>query len=312
MNRVLKCGFYYKFELDPETAKLFIEKYPLNEQQRCICDRLRVPYLLWSFYIFKKKSIRYIWQRVKYTNRYGYFYIKDCNLVQKTTFYDDMKLTYDEKFFIFHHLDIDEYRRNSFCFYHPITTLQNLCFRRISTEWSRWYINSLSMYLPKKIFQKLQAVRIPMPEHDREGMRALFYEACFPLKDLFSEIDTWIYSKEFVVWFQNDALIHERFRDEFPIKIIHFHFYKSRKRYFVCMEWMKKFLENTKKITAFQRCYYDLDCVTPFVKKNIQSRSNWCGRCKQVPLFHVVSLEDFEKQYPNHRSRRRIKVVHFL
>lgn len=99
MNRVLKCGFYYKFELDPETAKLFIEKYPLNEQQKCICDRLRVPYLLWSFYIFKKKSIRYIWQRVKYTNRYGYFYIKDCNLVQKTTFYDDMKLTYDEKFF---------------------------------------------------------------------------------------------------------------------------------------------------------------------------------------------------------------------
>lgn len=310
MNRVLKYGLYYKFELDSETTKLFIEKYPLNEQQRCICDRLRVPYLLWSFYIFKKKSIRYIWRRTKYVNRYGFIYITEYELVQKMTFYDDMKLTYDEKFFIFHHLDIDEYRRTSFCFYRPITTIQNLCFRRISTEWSRWYIKSLS---PKKIFQRLESEAVRMPEYDRGGMRALFYEACFPLKDLFSEIDSWIYSKEFVVWFQNEALIHERFRDEFPIKIIHFHFNKSRKRYFVCMKCMKTILENTKKITTFQRSYYDLDRILPFVKKDIQSRSNWCGRCKQIPLFHVVSLEDYEKQYPKHHySGRRIKAVHFL
>lgn len=318
MNLVFQHG------LDPKTIELLIEKYFPNEQQRCICERLCVTYLLWSFYIFKKNSIRNIWKKIGKKIEYMEYQngqvirIRHSQIIDRVTFHDDIKLTYDEKFFIFHHQDIEEYRRFSFCIYHSPLTLQNLCFSQIkqSTERNRDAIMALKLYLPNRLLQKLgsEPETNVMPKYNRENMRVLFNERWYSLNALFSEIDFWIYSKEFVVWFQNDELIYERFKDNFPVKIIHFHFNKlKRKRYFLCMTCMKKITENGKTMSVFQRCYYDHDNLPHFVKKDIQNHWNWCGFCKRVPLFHIITLEDYAKQYPKrHYSGRRIKVDYFI
>lgn len=316
MNPVLKQEFYSKLEWDES----LVRKYPPDEQQQNICDRLGVSYFLWSFYAFKKKSIRAIWKPIRHlvrTENYHYF-MKDFELIQRGTFYPDMKLTFDEKFFVFHHRAIDGYLRDAFRICRPALSLRNLCFDRIvQTIGDRdGTLRREASHLPKRIFHRLEVEgRVSMPAYDREGMRDSFYDACCPLDTFFAEMDTWIYSKEFVVWFQNDLIVYETFRGaEFPIKIIHFHFNKLGKRYFVCMCCMKRILEKTeRKTVAFQRRYYDHDRPPRFVSKDLQNRFNWCGRCKRVPLFHTASEKDFEKRYP---ERRRlgytIKVEQFM
>lgn len=295
MNTVSQHG-HCKFELP-------IEKYLPDEKQKCICDILRVPYSLWSFYIFKKKSIRTVWSEIEHVQeeRGTHYFIRDCKLVESLRFYKNrraMNLSFDEKFFVSHHRDIDRYRLDSFCVHRSPLSLQNWCLDRIGYR----------SCLPKRFSQPAEK-RVAMPEYDREGMRTSFYDACHPLEAFFSEIDTWIYSKEFVVWFQNDEI--DRFGAEF--KIVHFHFNKLRKRYFVCIRCMKRILEETAKTNAYRRCYYDHEYLPRFVKRNVQNRSNWCGRCKRVPLFHVVSHRDYEKLYPRRWcSGGMIKVELFI
>lgn len=299
-------GIYYKFTTNREINNRVLRDCPPNDQQRRICDRMAVPASLWSFYLFKKEII----YESLVTRRFfpGHFrerWFFDEESIENYDYsgYRDMNLTPEEKFFIFYRRDIDRYRRDCFCFDDSLPSLQTLCLRRISDLEDP--IDGLSS-LPKMLISRIEIERelwkrsVSMPKYDPTRMKTLFFDV--PLNDLFSEFDTRNFPKEFVIWFQNDPIVHERFRPDCPVRFIYCHFERMRSfssiKYNFCLRCMKRCwdLQYGKKL-ALKRRYYLHDVSFTDQLNKIRLPCHWCARCKRVPLFKILSSEEYVKQH---------------
>lgn len=331
MNSVLQHGFYYSLETDPKISEWLLQKHPPSSQQRTICERLDLPTVVWSFYIYKKVPFHYIFKGYMHDilDEDGYVddQIEDDKLIARGRYlrFSDMVLSDEEKFFISHRWEINRHRKYGFCIQFPIQSLQNLCINNVIDKSNR--DPRINVYLQSKYFaSRLEYNRTlpllnPMPKYNRRRMRSQFYDACYPLNNLFSEIDAYIFSEEFVIWFQNDPLIYKRFKPNSPFKIIHFNFSrlqgeKINERYNLCMKCMKWYMYRFRNKWAWERRYYTPTIYKRYTYDNdIQSSANWCVECKRVPLFHVLSMEDYETQYDYkniYSNKLAIKVELFL
>lgn len=203
----------------------------------------------------------------------------------------------------------------------PVPKLQNLCMDIIimkTDEDPR--IKTGTPFLPEPILSRLEYERRsqffePMPKYDQKRMRAQFSGTCYPLNKFFSEKDERIFLKDFVDWFRNDASVFKRFRHDCPVKIVFFHFKRlceCKAQFPRCMECMKRYIYQYGKGCGFERhhCLYN---DYPFSLYELQYVCNWCRICKRVPLFQILSPNEFEKQYGNNnRNRWVIKTEEFL
>lgn len=130
-NKLTEDIIFYKFNVESETARKMIKKYPPNEQQQRICDKLHVPHLLWSFYereILKHKLCHL-------ANILDLLRIRDYKIPNHLNF-EGMCLSMKEKRFISHHKALEEIRQNSVCVRPVPSRLVELCINKIINETS--------------------------------------------------------------------------------------------------------------------------------------------------------------------------------
>lgn len=311
-------GIYFKFATNRELNDRILQEYPPNDQQRRICKRLGVPASLWSFYLFKKEIIyeslvirTYFIEMIRPGEYRSRLYFNE-ELIENHDYseYGDMNLTPEEKFFIYYLRDIARYRRDCFCFQDSFPSFYTLCLRRIIDP--KGYCNRGAIerawfpVLPKvlvsriKIERELRKRRVSMPKYDPK--RAHFFDTCYQLTDLFSELDARNFTKEFVIWFQNDPTVCERFRPDSPIRTVFFHFERiqnfSDTRYNFCLRCMKRCWElHYEKKLVLNRHYYLHDAAFSDQLNKVRNPRHWCSYCKRVPLFQILSPEEYVKQY---------------
>lgn len=303
---------YFKFFSNPEINQKILQKYPLNNQQHNICKRLNVSIHLWSFYLLKKESLcdslilnreHFFFQKFMYLHDFSF-------LVYDYVPFRDMTLTEEEKFFIFYHEIISYHQQYSFCFHNTFPSLQNLCFHTLlKLKPKKQSFKSWLPFLPKYLLSQfqdemeLQQCRVPMPHYMPEQSRFKLYNASFTLKNLFSEIDTIPFSKEFVFWFQTEPTVRQQFQTDEPIKIVLFHFKRLRPypkvAYKFCLRCMKRIWDQYAQKIGLERCYHAYDSSFKNQMKKLKSRRNWCAKCKRIPLFQVLSPEKYMKEYSN-------------
>lgn len=308
------CKIYYKFSTNREINNRILQACPPDYQQKLICKRLGVPTSLWSFYVFKNEIIydslvpRRSFLDISRRGHFRVIWFFDEESIENHAFseYRDMKLLPEEKFFIFYHRDIDRYRRDCFCFVDTFPSLQTLCLRRIADS-SDPIDSAWLPFLPKVLISRIENEKMlqhcmKMPKYNPTFMNALFFDTRYSLNELFSEIDTYIFSKEFVVWFQKDPIVSERFRVDCPIRTIYFHFKRIRSHcstiYKFCLRCMQRCWDlRYKKKPALKRLYYLHDVSFSDQLKKIRNRCHWCAGCKRVPLFQILSPEEYVKEY---------------
>lgn len=309
---------YFKFSSNVEINKIILHKYPPNTQQQLICKRLNVPSALWSFYLFRKESIydslvlgRYL--RYVYRNgiQYGIRYFADESfMTYNYSQYQDMILTEDEKFFIYYHSDILYYQQNCFCFNDAVPSLQDLCSYKILESksknksykvWLTLLPKCLSSRLQDEMEMELWRCRVKMPKYNPKETKFQLYNTCYKLKNLFSKIDAGPFPKNFVVWFQKDPVICQRFQPDCPIRIIFFNFKRIRPvpstTFKFCLRCMKRCWDYYAEKIGLKRCYYSNDDSYSDQIKSMQNPCNWCTKCKRIPLFQVLSPEEYGEKY---------------
>lgn len=306
---------YFKFSSNPEINEKILQNYPPNNQQQLICKRLKVPFNLWSFYLFKKESIysslvlnrRILRRPFRRNDQIQYIHDMSFKYYNYPQF-QDMNLTEEEKFFIFFHGCIHDFYEGSFCFKNTFPSLQNLCSHRILE--SKCCNRSIKMwlpYLPKLLLSQLQdemeveCFNVPMPKYHANQTKFKLYDEIFMLENLFSEVDTKAFPKEFVVWFQNEPNVYQQFQLNGPIKIVFYNFKRLETAfsttYKFCVRCMKRCWETYVPKIGLERYYYLYDASYSDQMKKLKNPRNWCARCKRIPLFQVLNPEKFLKQY---------------
>lgn len=289
---------FYKFNVESETARKMIERYPPNEQQQHICDKLRVPYFLWSFYAGEilKHKLRYL-ENILYPLRI------DVIEIPSNLNFGCMHLSNKEKRFISHHQALEEIRQNSVCVRPVPSRLVELCMNKIINEtghkeleerdWAsllpeRFYREFIfyKRYLSGNIFQSLSTIPI------EETEKAYFLDNNV-LIDLFKERDK-RFSKEFVIWFLNDErLCFKQFEDSH--RLISIVFETNVENHLWCLACMKRTLRGYRIGRRLVRSYTisNVCSLNPIP----QRFRYWCLECQQVPLFQILSLDELHDQY---------------
>lgn len=206
-----------------------------------------------------------------------------------------MDLTEDEKWFVSNCRRLERIRRKAICVRKPPSSLRDQC-TKISAD-----LHDGGSLLPESIRSRILSWKgdVPMPEYDREAMRARFFDACSgALHDLFEKRDA-VFSKDFVVWFQNDdALCLEPLKNSH--KLIHIRFginfgLPCGRTLRVCLHCMKlHHFENRQTENRVERYHI---VVNPAYFDEIRDPVLWCDRCKQVPLFQILSLQKLNDTY---------------
>lgn len=306
MDSALQEDFFCKFSLNSKVAENMFKKFPPNKQQQYICDRLHVPYVLWSFFVCKKESLQFFLVGIS-------FAILDS--VQNCRYFDsfDMDLTDDEKYFILFHESVDRIRQECFCIQDSISNLQNQCLKTI-IQTTNLHVNrrikeNFAYRLPQILLEQLLLRKgcVSMPKWEPINMRAKFVDTSEGeiLKKFFKKKDTAL-PKEFVVWFQNDN-IHPMLCNSSLILIIMW--FKNDSGYFnICMKCMKWCLEDSIIKSPFKREYFKYYLINNL--HIVQDPKNWCERCKQVPMFQILTVRDCEEQYNS--NNYPIKIEMFL
>lgn len=299
-NHLREDVVFYKFHAESKTARKMVKRYPPNKKQRQICDRLHVPHLLWSFFEGKiLKHDQYILARQLYP--------LDVHTIKMPDNFDfgDMKLHDDEKRFISNHETLEKLRLNSVCVQAKPSRLLELCMRAIvkqtgfrglgEGEWEsllpRKLCIQLSLYkqnMPRKRYQ-------PRPEGKTEIIR---YYDVRGIIDLFKEKDE-MFSKDFTDWFQNDdSICFDEFKDTHKLILMRFtpdEHGGYLGAIFKCLECMRQDLRGYRIVRYFARTYI-IRNVT--LLNSIRNRCDyWCDICKRVPLFQILTLQDFCDQY---------------
>lgn len=311
---------YFKFSSKPDINKKILQNYPPNNQQQLICKRLNVPFNLWSFYLFKKESIysSLVLNREKIISIFtqNVLYIHNMRFINyKYSQFQDMDLTEEEKFFIFYHVCIYDFYEDGFCFKDTFPSLQNLCFHTIlkSKPINRSFKIWLP-YFPKLLFSQLQdelevqCFNVPMPKYRANQTKFKLYDEFFMLENLFSEVDTKPFTKEFVVWFQKEPNVYQQFQPNGPIKIVFFNFKRLEPAfsttYKFCVRCMKRCWEKYAPKIGLARYYFLIDTSYSDQMKKLKNPRYWCARCKRTPLFQVLNPEKYLKQYGNESTSK--------
>lgn len=322
---------YFKFSSNLKLVQKILQKYPPNDQQQRICKRLNVPFHLWSFYLFKEVSIYDRFDFNIYYKRRVY-YFDDRPLLHDYSQFENMNLTRREKFFIFYNKYIYSYQQCCFCFDNSFPSLQNLCFRALfnskslNTIFENWipflhrhfmhkrikrHLKKWNLFLPKPLFSQLQdeiEVRhfgVSMPKYHPKKTQFQIHNAFYSLGNLFSKIDTIPFSKEFVIWFQKEPNVYQQFQSNSPFKIVFFYFTPFRDFSFItyklCLRCMKQWQDKHRFRIGFEfglkRCYYVYNASYMDQMKQMKKPSQWCAKCKRIPLFQILSPEKYMTEY---------------
>lgn len=295
---------FFKFNNDSKIARKMIQIHAPNKLQERICDKLGVPYLLWSFY--KCKIVKIV--------RTNFFSFIPHPFCRGTSAYDDFLNTH-EKFFLVHYRQLDHIRRSSICVQKPLPSLQDQCIAVIVQQTSNDIdkLKELNFLLPQTVLERIFCSKgyVPMPKWNRQDIRARFVKITnlSILCELFKQKDI-RFSKEFVVWFQNEDLCFDQIKDTH--QVIFYYFVTDGNTYnSICLTCMKESLKSFKIMCPFKRHYFN---VNDFRFHHMQFSSYWCIKCKQVPLFQILSLQDYEVQYGEQKgiTTLHIKVEYFI
>lgn len=295
---------FYKFNKTTKTARKMCEKYPPNKKQRRICDRLLVPHLSWSFFEGEILKHGYIDLAHKLYPLGEIYTIKIPDIID----FRDMNLNQEEKMFISHHEALEKIRRNSVCVSFAPSCLVELCMKVIvrrtdlrGLEEGKW-----GSLLPETLYQQLSLYKqnieswnVPQNAATSNGKSKIV--RVFDVRsaiNLFNEKDR-KFSKDFADWFQNDdSICFEEFKNSHRLVLIRFKaedLYACYSYFWYCFECMRRKLRGYRIINYFARTYKIRD-VTFF--DCIRERCDyWCHDCKQVPLFQILSLQEFDEQY---------------
>lgn len=305
---------FYKFNVESEMAQKIVEKYAPNKQQRLICDKLCVPYLLWSFY---EGSI------LKY-DLYCLCYILFPLPIHKIELphnfdFEGMDLSDKEKRFISHHAALEEIRQNCVCIYPVPSRLVDLCLNKIIEKVPHQELKEedWALLLPKTLYQELifyqpyfrgkvyQCLeKMPLREMDKEYFFKKYNNV---LINLFKEIDKKFLHK-FVIWFLKDErLCFTQFMDSHRFITIYFVTYIEN--YAFCLECQKQQMRGRTLKRRYVRSYR-IENICSLNRKSHRSRY-WCDVCEQVPLFQILNLQEFHDQYGG-TSRKFIKEELYL
>lgn len=298
---------FYNFNETSEMAQKMIQRYPPNKKQQKICKRLHVPLTLWSFY--KAEILKYSFENA--SERFSPIF-KLCTLKRPVKFnlkgFNRDKLNRNEKRFIFNHKVIEKIRQHCTCVAVIPSSLSELCIRIIikrtnlqGLEEGKW-----KSLLPTTLYQKLSLYKQKIikrinfshkiPEYKAEIVR--FFNIHNTI-DFFKEKDR-TFSKDFIIWFQNDfSISFTQFKDLYKLILIYFTLFDGE-IYWECLNCAKENIRrfNDASFFSFSRIYEITD-VTFF--DNIKNRRKyWCIYCKRVPLFQILSLQECNKQYVPH------------
>lgn len=300
---------FYKFKESEELARKMCEKYPPNEKQRHICDKLNLSYTSWSF--FKGKVLKHkrdcLYHILNFLNLYK---IKIPNNVD----FGDVKLEKEEKMFISHYKVLEKIRENCFCAMFVPSSLFELSMRFIvkrtnlcGLEEGKWKSDP-KVKVPNVLLQKLllykQNVKIlngyhnPAKPKGKAEIIQFFDINC--ILNSFKEKDE-IFSNDFINWFQNDDTIcFQPYKDLYIIILITFYLEDLNAchyQLFYCFKCMRQCMrkEGGRIVRRFTR-HYEIAAATFF--DSLKERCfNWCFMCKQTPLFQILNLEECFKEY---------------
>ena len=260
---------------------ILILKYESNNsdtythRQRRLCNILKVPLSTWSFFQFKKK---YIVQHLGPYDPTKYHFCENIAGLKN--------LSFEEKVFIYHRNSILRWEKEFLCVYYTPSSLKSMCLKKFSSKPPKIYDG----ILPKTVIEEISNLSQSMPLYSSN----MFYQfKSTTLNDHFMKIDK-IFSKDFVVWFQNEYFI-SNMMDVSSIIVLRTTFKKGlgyfEKRYEICSHCLKFYLESNKISGLFRRYYFDVTYKFEHefeLINYIRNPLNWCCECKRSPLFYFI------------------------
>lgn len=292
-----------------------VERYPPDKKQRLICDRLLVPHLSWSF--FEGEIMKHEKNTLAY--KLHPLEVETIEMPDKFDF-GDMELKDEEKMFISHHEALEKLRRNSFCVQATPSRLSELCMWAIIEQTSLREIEKgkLDSLLPRKIcrwlsfygrdiYQKISYI----PLWKQGKTEIVRYFDIRGVIDLFKKKDE-MFSKDFTDWFLNDdSICFKQFKDTHKLILIKFigeEYGGALGEISKCFECMRRYVRGCRIVGYFARTYQIRDVT--FLKSMRNRCDYWCEICKRVPLFQILSLQDFSDRYG--AETKRIETERFI
>lgn len=144
--------------------------------------------------------------------------------------------------------------------------------------------------LPKTLLRDIfwqSKTHFHLPEFD--GIRRTADERMF---HFFIQQDT-IFHKKFIIWFQTKESIFNRLACELSHFYVVYYYFTTVEQYNVrmCLKCMKFQYEKG----YYERKYWLLSRY--LIPDFIMHPSNWCHACQQVPLFQVLTYNQFDYLY---------------
>lgn len=174
-----------------------------------------------------------------------------------------------------------------------ISSLKNMCIKTILKNLN--YLHNMQTlklsdsFLPKKLLKDIfQQSKTHFHLPDFKGQNYVINYKSFTKQDI-------VFCKKFVVWFQTTPFQNINFLQYFNISQFFIVYYSFETADNDTVQMCLQCINFEKENEDFQRNYWPL-----FAKENekfIQNPLNWCNVCQQVPLFQILTYEQFNYLY---------------